>query len=146
MQVPVFLTRQVFVKSVLAGTISLSAMVTSATNAALFVQSGKLVGMGVSGVAAALASVGGISAVAVGASVATAGWVAVGGGAAVSTGVCVPQAEVIDTRKRKTTVKFFIIQTSFVLLNGEGRQFYYIHKSDEKITFQKIGSAIRNAV
>jgi hypothetical protein len=120
-------------------------MVTSATNAALLVQSGELVGMGVSGVEVALASTGGIS-VAAGVSVAVATRVSVKVGVTVSAGVCAPQAEVINTRKRKTTGKFFLIQTSFLFFsNGGGRQFHYIHKSDKKTTFQKTGSGIWNA-
>jgi len=70
-QVPVFLMRHVFVKAVPEGIMSLSAMVTSWTKAALLVQSGGLVGMGVSGVEVALACTEGVS-VAVGASVAVA--------------------------------------------------------------------------
>jgi hypothetical protein len=92
---------------------SLSEMVTSATKAALLVQSAVLVGIGVSGVRVALACSGGDS-VRVGDSVAGGACVAVGVGAAVSTGVCALQAEIINTRKRKTTSKFFFITTSFL--------------------------------
>jgi hypothetical protein len=92
---------------------SLSAMVTSVTKAALLMQSAGLVGMGVSGVGVMLACAEGVSVVA-DASVAVAAWVAVRVGAAVSTAVCPPQAEISNTRKRKTTGKFFLIQTSFL--------------------------------
>jgi hypothetical protein len=139
MQVPVFLTRHVFVKVVPAGTISLSAIVTSATKAALLVQSGELVGRGVSGVGVALASTDGVS-VAVGLSVAVATRVSVTVGAtgvAVSVGDCLPQAEVINTRKRKTTSNFSLIKASLLFSNGAGRQFHYIHKSDKKTFFQE---------
>ena len=136
--------RQVFVKSVLGAMSSLSAMVTSATKAALLVQSGGLVGMGVSGVGVALACVEGTS-VAVGISTKTAVWVAVGVGAAVSTGACVPQAEVINTRKRKTSAKFVLIRVSFLDKTAEGDNFI-IYTKATKSTFQKSGSGIWIAV
>jgi hypothetical protein len=111
-------------------------MVTSATKAALLVQSGGLVGMGVSGVGVALACAEGIS-VAVGISIKTAVWVAVGVGAAVSTGACAPQAEVINTRKRKTSAKFFLIRVSFLDKTAEGDNFI-IYTKAARNTFQKI--------
>jgi hypothetical protein len=109
MQVPVFLTRQVFVKVVPEGILLLSGMVTSATKAALLVQSGELVGMGVSGMGVELACTDGVF-VAVGI------WVSVKVGVMVSTEVRVPQAEVINTRKRKITSNFFLMGTSFLSL------------------------------
>ena len=51
MQVPLLLTRQVFVKLIPASTLVLSGIVTSITKDALFVQSGIFVGRGVSAVA-----------------------------------------------------------------------------------------------
>jgi len=101
---------------------------------------GGLVGMGVSGVEVALACTEGVS-VAVGASVAVAVAVATSVsakvGVTVSTGACAPQAEVVSTRKRKMTSNFLLMETSFLLLNGEGRQFHYIQKMTEKPFFNK---------
>jgi hypothetical protein len=116
---------------------SLSATVTSATKAALLVQSGALVGMGVSGVDVALSGAGRIS-VAVGLAVAVA-CVSVWVGVTTSAVGFAPQAEVSITRKRKTISKFFLIKTSLSGKNGEGRQFHYIQKQDEKTIFQKLG-------
>jgi hypothetical protein len=144
MQVPVFLTRQVFVKLVPAGTISLSAMVTSATKAALLVQSGELVGMGVSGVAVALACADGVSVavvMTVGASVAIAARVSVTVGTAVSAGDRAPQAEVINTTKRQTTNNFFLIKTSIQFETAEEDNFI-IYKKYEKNIIQKTGKGI----
>jgi hypothetical protein len=103
-------------------------MVTSATKAALLVQSGELVGMGVSGVGVTLACADGVS-VAVGTSVAVAARVSVSitAGAAVSTGDCAPHAEVINTTKRKTTSMFFLIKAS-ILFETAKKDNFIIYK------------------
>jgi hypothetical protein len=116
-------------------------MVKSATNAALLVQSAVLVGMGVSGVGVGLSYTGGDT-VEVGDAVTAVGWVAVPVGTAVSIGVCFPQAEVINTRKRKTTSKFFLMQASFLFSNSGGRQFIIYTKRMKKNIFQKPNLAI----
>jgi hypothetical protein len=103
-------------------------MVTSATKAARLVQSGELVGMGVSGVVVALTWTDGVS-VAVGASIAVAARVSVSitAGTAVSTGDCAPHAEVINTTKRKTTSDFFLIKTS-ILFEATKKDYFIIYK------------------
>jgi hypothetical protein len=112
--VPVFLTRQVFIKVAPEATILLSAKVTSATKAALLMQPGGLVGIGVSGVEVALACADGVS-VAMDASVTITAWVAVRVGAAVSTGVCALQAEITNAKNIKITSKIFFIKTPLYL-------------------------------
>jgi hypothetical protein len=107
----VFLTRQVFVKVELAGTMLLSEIVTSVTKTALLVQSGGLVGMGVSGVGVWLGCSNGGS-MAVGASVVAAAWVCVGGAVAVavSAGVGVLHAEINNIKKRQITSNILFIK------------------------------------
>src|SRR6266498_2116584 len=130
MQVPVLLTRQVLVKVVPPATLVLSGMVTSATNEALLMQSGTLVGRdgsrvgvcatsGVAEVAVAEVSGGGtvnvsartgasvldISAVATGLSVTVT--------VAVSAGACPLQADKTSASRAVTTNSFLII---FILL------------------------------
>jgi hypothetical protein len=115
MQVPVFLTRHVFVKVVPDGTLLLSGMVTSATNEAPLVQSKVFVGMGVSGVEVELASTPSVS-VAVGASVgvAVAIRVSVRVGVTVSAGAFAPQAEIMNITKRKIVSSVFFMGNSFL--------------------------------
>jgi len=119
-----------------------SGMVTSAIKEALFVQSGELVGMGVSGVEVAPDSADGVS-VAVGALVAVdvATRVSVVVGVTVSTGARAPQAEVINTIKRKITSDFFLMETPSTI-KLQGRQSHYIQKAVEKPYSNKINPVI----
>ena len=131
MQVPVLLTRQVFVKIVPPATLVLSGMVTSATKEALLVQSGTLVGrdrsvVGVSAAAegvvdVAVAEVSGSGAldvsVTAGASVMDISAVATGPSVAVTVAVsaaaCPLQADETSASRAVTTNSFLII---FILL------------------------------
>src|SRR6186997_416808 len=121
MQVPVLLTRQVFVKGVPATMGVLSGMVTSVTNAALLVQLASLVGRGVSGVE----GVPGGSSVAVGDnSTATVAWtgasVTVGSSVTVevataaSVGVCELQPARMIVTSRVMINIFLVMAASYV--------------------------------
>jgi hypothetical protein len=120
MQVPVFLTRQVFVKVVPAPIAVLSGMVTSATNAALFVQSGALVGMGVPdvGVESGCVVEAEVSVAmefsGAGVSVAAGASVSVGLEAGDSVDVCPPQAASVIAINDITINSFLIILNSFI--------------------------------
>jgi hypothetical protein len=95
-------------------------MVTSVTNEALFVQSGKLVGRGGSDVGV---NVGGTVEVTTGVSVTSGGSVSVApvigianvsvaGGIDVSAGAAVPQAETIKNNSKNVATSFLFISTS----------------------------------
>jgi len=132
MQVPVFLTRQVFVKFCAGRHTAIIRNSHIRDEAALLVQSGELVGMGVSGVGVAIACT-------VGVFVAVATRVSVKVGVTVSTEVRAPQAEVINTRKRKITSNFIPHDYLLFIFIDRGKQFHYIHKMMKKNIFQKEG-------
>ena len=132
MHVPVFLTRQVLVKIVLATTLLLSGIVTSVTKDALLVQSGELVGKGVAETEVALACTDGVSVgvcvtvgVSVTVSVAVTTILAVVVGVLVSVRVCGAQAEVNKIIKRKIARNIFFMETSCDFYPSK-RLFHYI--------------------
>src|SRR6266487_3571787 len=122
MQVPLLLTRQVFVKLIPASTLVLSGIVTSITKDALFVQSGIFVGRGVSAVGVNCADVASAVSVFV-----TKGVSVFDVGDSISVGVCVSeegvtagpavacglQPESINVINKGTMNSLLIILTSF---------------------------------
>lgn len=114
MQVPVFFTRQVFVKGELALIGLLSGIVTSSTKLALLVQSGELVGMGVSAVGALVSSVG--CGVAVGVRLAVGAEVSVGADVAVSVAGCVPHDTTVNA-----IAKYIARNVFFMMILFSGR-------------------------
>src|SRR5436309_2696837 len=119
MQVPLLLTRQVFVKLIPASTLVLSGIVTSITKDALFVQSGIFVGRGVSAVAVnsgngvAKVSVAiGVSVIWAGKSVWVGDWVSVDVDMAGCAVACGLQLERITVISEATMNSFLIILTS----------------------------------